>query len=94
MGWGFGRGVGAWGGGALVWERDRGEHYLLRPLSLAGINVLGIDSLLFMSLFQSLCLFRLRFRFPLSGFFSLDSLRVALTRLPGRRYKPTVCVLP
>jgi hypothetical protein len=32
-------------------------------------------------------------RFPLSGFFSLDSLRAVSTRLPGRRYKPTVCVL-
>jgi hypothetical protein len=51
--------VGAWRWergeeGVLVWVRDRGEHYLLRPLLLAGINVLAVGSLLFISLFQSL----------------------------------------
>jgi hypothetical protein len=47
VGWGFGRGVEAWGGGrgALAWVRDRGEHYLLRPQLLAGINVLAVGSL-------------------------------------------------
>ncbi len=42
------------GGGALAWVRDRGEHYLLRPLLLAGINVLAVGFLLFISFFQSL----------------------------------------
>ncbi len=81
----------------LAWVRDRGEHYLLGPLLLAGIGVLTVDSLLFISLFQFLVRFgcdsfflRLLWpvfvqasevRFPLLGFFNLDSLHVVSTRV-------------
>jgi hypothetical protein len=52
--WSGGVGRGVWGRegerggrGALVWVRDKGEHYqyLPRPLLLAGINVLTIELL-------------------------------------------------
>ncbi len=44
-------------GEALAWVRDRGECYLLRPLLLAGINVLAVGFLLFISLSRLLCAF-------------------------------------
>jgi hypothetical protein len=73
--------------------RGRGEHYLLRPLLLAGISVLAVNSLAIyilvlipLSIFGCDSVFLpfslvsflagLRVRFPLSGFFSLDSLCV------------------
>jgi hypothetical protein len=56
-------GEGRWRGVALAWVRDRGEHYLLRPLLLVGITVLTVDSLLFISLFQFLVCFGCDFFF-------------------------------
>jgi hypothetical protein len=66
-------GGGCWRGVALAWVRDRGEHYLLRPLLLASIIVLAVDSLLFISLFQFLV------RFGCDSFFLPSSLTCFLT---------------
>jgi hypothetical protein len=59
-----GRGGERWRGVVLAWVRDRGEHYLLRPLLLDGTTVLTVDSLLFISLFQFLCPFSVAVPFP------------------------------
>ncbi len=100
--WGRGGG-GHWHGVVLAWVRDRGEHYLLRPLLLDGITVLTVDTFLFISLFQFLVhLIAIPFsfllhrpvslqasevHFPISGFSNIDSMRAVSTRLPGRRYR-------